>query len=326
MPRPLRLEYPGAYYHVMNRGRRRERIFNQEKEFKVFLSILKNTCESCRVIVHAYCLMSNHYHLLLQTPLGNLSYFMRQLNGVYAQTFNKLNKTEGALFRGRYKSILIQDGVYLLHVMKYIHFNPVKAKLAAGLHDYPWSSHKNYLKKKDEQWLKVKPILGFLENSGHERFNNYGAYIQAKHLDDYDRLIHTKNHQAVFGNEEFMDAVFKQNFERLNQLKDISDRRLFLALPVIKLIKNEIQKEFKISPGELCGWKRGVENIPGQLAIYLIRKNTRLTFKEIAAEFLQNSDRSAESCYNRFKIKLDERRELKRLVDRISTSCSYAGT
>ena len=326
MPRPLRLEFPGAYYHVMNRGRRKECIFIKEKEYKIFLSTLKKACEDYQVIVHAYCLMSNHYHLLIQTPLGNLSAFMRQINGVYAQIYNKMNDKEGSLFRGRYRSILIQDGVYLLRVMKYIHLNPVKAKLVADPKDYPWVSHKNYLNRKDEKWLKVKPILALLEGGKEYGLNNYCAYLKADNLEEYDISIRKSNHSVILGNEDFLDAVFKQNYERLNQLRDVSDRRLFLAMGMLKVIKQKIIKEFNIDEKDLVKWGNGMENLPGQMAVYLARENTRLTFREIAAEFCQKSDRTTESCYNRFRAKLRERHHLRRLTERISRGCRYAGT
>ena len=108
MSRPLRIEYPGAWYHVMNRGRRSEKIFFVDADRQAFIQVLQEASELWNIRISAYCLMSNHYHLLVQTPDGNLSRAMRHINGVYTQRFNRRHKKEGQLFRGRYKGVLVE--------------------------------------------------------------------------------------------------------------------------------------------------------------------------------------------------------------------------
>ena len=107
MSRPLRIEYPGAWYHIMNRGRRRENIFTTSTDYHLFVDVMKETSEMFNLKVSAYCLMSNHYHLLVHTPDGNLSRCMRHINGVYTQRFNRTHKKDGQLFRGRFKAVLV---------------------------------------------------------------------------------------------------------------------------------------------------------------------------------------------------------------------------
>ena len=121
MSRPLRIEYPGAWYHVMNRGRRGESVFRREKDYLTFIELLKETVEMWNLRVGAYCLMPNHYHLLIQTPDANLSRCMRHINGVYTQRFNRNHLLDGQLFRGRYKAILVDADSYLLELLRYIH-------------------------------------------------------------------------------------------------------------------------------------------------------------------------------------------------------------
>jgi len=108
MSRPLRIEYPGAWYHVMNRGRRSEKIYFNNSDRESFIKVLQESSELWNIRIAAYCLMSNHYHLLVQTPEGNLSCGMRYINGVYTQRFNRSHKKEGKLFRGRYKAVLVE--------------------------------------------------------------------------------------------------------------------------------------------------------------------------------------------------------------------------
>ena len=125
MSRPLRIEYPDAWYHVMNRGRRGEEIFSTSEDFATFIKLLQEGAEQWNIRISAYCLLSNHYHLLIQTPLGNLARFMRHINGVYTQRYNRIHKCDGQLFRGRYKAILVEEDRYLLELVRYIHHNPL---------------------------------------------------------------------------------------------------------------------------------------------------------------------------------------------------------
>ncbi len=124
MARPIRLEFAGALYHVTSRGDRQEDIYDVDNDRQDFLSILEDVCSRHNWICHAYCLMSNHYHLLIETPDANLSKGMRQLNGVYTQTYNRAHHRVGHVFQGRYKAILVQKESYLLELSRYIVLNP----------------------------------------------------------------------------------------------------------------------------------------------------------------------------------------------------------
>lgn len=139
MSRPLRIAYPEAWYHIMNRSQRSEAIFTEKEDFRVFTALLEETAEMWNIRISAYCLMPNHYHLLLQTPDGNISRGMRHINGVYTQRFNRKHGIDGPLFRGRYKSILIGADNHLLQLVRYIHRNPFRAGLVDALGDYPWT-------------------------------------------------------------------------------------------------------------------------------------------------------------------------------------------
>lgn len=140
MARPLRIEYEGALYHVTSRGNARQDIFLGDEDRTMFLAILSDVVERFRWIVHAYCLMSNHYHLLIETPQGNLSAGMRQLNGIYTQRFNLRHDRVGHLFQGRYKSALVQKEVYLLELSRYIALNPVRSGIVVSAEQWRWSS------------------------------------------------------------------------------------------------------------------------------------------------------------------------------------------
>jgi len=167
MPRKLRVEYEGAIYHVMNRGDRREPIFVDDQDRELFPQTLGQACGKTAWQVHAYCLMGNHFHLVMETPRANLVAGMRWFLGTYTARFNRRHKLFGHLFSGRYKSLIVDGGGsgYLKAVCDYVHLNPVRARLLTPeqrLLDHRWSSWPEYLKSpgKRWQWLRVDRVLG----------------------------------------------------------------------------------------------------------------------------------------------------------------------
>src|SRR3989339_2274853 len=142
MARPLRVEFDGATYHVTSRGNAREDIFDDDGDRKAFLECLGKVVDRFNWLCHAYCLMDNHYHLVIETPEANLSKGMRQLNGVYTQSFNKRNQRVGHVFQGKYKAIVIEKEGYLLQVSRYVVLNPVRAKIVESPAEWKWSSYR----------------------------------------------------------------------------------------------------------------------------------------------------------------------------------------
>jgi putative transposase len=182
MARKLRVQYPGAIYHVMSRGDRREPIFRDEVDQRRFLETLGEACVKTGWQVHSYCLMLNHFHLVVETPKANLVAGMKWFLGTFTSRFNRRHKLFGHLFSGRYKSLVVDgsgDG-YLRTVCDYVHLNPVRAKLLspeAALEDYRWSSYPAYLQRAGKRpvWLRVDRVLGELgicrdDAAGRQRF------------------------------------------------------------------------------------------------------------------------------------------------------------
>src|SRR5262245_3799097 len=167
MARKLRVEYPGAIYHVMNRGDRRDTIFQDDTDRQRFLETLGQACAKTGWRVHAFVLMPNHFHLVVETPQANLVAGMKWFLGTYTNRFNRRHKLFGHLFSGRYKSLIV-DGSgtgYLRTVCDYVHLNPVRAKLLRReqkLRDYAWSSYREYLQpaRRRPPWLRVGRVLG----------------------------------------------------------------------------------------------------------------------------------------------------------------------
>ncbi|SEA24885.1 transposase [Alkalimonas amylolytica] len=268
MTRPLRIEYENAYYHVMNRGRGRQWIFHDSRYYQAFLECLEQACRRFKVEIHAYCLMGNHYHLLIKTPKGNLSRAMRHINGVYTQKYNYLKRTDGSLFRGRYKAILIEASSYLLEVSRYIHRNPVESKkpLVADLLDYPWSSYPAYLNKAScPEWLVKDTVFGELGAKPSE--SAYQGFVE-QGLDEETRKFYDKGHwPAVRGSGEFVEAAHAQALSHgleieKHPLKD------YLSMDTIVQI---VADYYQITPQSLLKAKRGIKskNLPRWIAMKL---------------------------------------------------------
>jgi putative transposase len=183
MARSLRFDRPGAWHHVMHRGARREAIFRRDEHCLLFLGALEEAVEHRGLEVHAYSLMPNHYHLLVRTPLGNLSRCMRHVNATYTQRVNLRHGWDGPLFRGRFHSQMVEDDRYLDHLFAYVHLNPLKAGLAARIDDPCWTSLRAYLgKERAPTWLSTE---FFSERFGGKAGVGEAMRRLRKHQDDW---------------------------------------------------------------------------------------------------------------------------------------------
>lgn len=218
MARPVRIQYKNAFYHVMNRGSGRQSVFRDEKHYQMFLDLLAEAIALWEIRIHAFSLLPNHYHLLIETPLANLSRAMRHINGVYTQRWNRLCRCDGPLFRGRYKAILVEEDAYLVELVRYIHLNPVKARLAEKSEKHPWTSHRHYLKDKGLAWLSTDRVLGYFgrrKNLARRKFHEFVLEGVPKKLEE---RLDSRRLPSVLGDENFEEWI------RWNFVKDIKTR------------------------------------------------------------------------------------------------------
>ena len=180
MARPLRLELPGGLYHVTSRGDRRDDIFLVDADRERWQEILGSVCQRFNWRCHAYCQMTNHYHLVVETPETNLAKGMRQLNGVYTQYINRRHDRVGHLFQGRYKAILVEKDAYLLELVRYVVLNPVRAGIVADAAEWPWSSHRTALDQAPARsWLESDWILGHFGKLRRTAIRHYADFVRA---------------------------------------------------------------------------------------------------------------------------------------------------
>ncbi|MCW8918343.1 MAG: transposase [Gammaproteobacteria bacterium] len=204
MARPLRIEFAGALYHVTTRGDRREAVFEDDEDRRMFLSTLAEVVERFNWICHAYCLMTNHYHLVVETPDANLSKGMRLLNGVYTQASNRRHGRVGHLFQGRFKGILVDKDNHMLELARYVVLNPVRAGLVAQPGDWPWSSYRAVVgEEAPPKWLATTVVLAQFGGTRPVARNRYRNFVAAGH--STDSVWANLRQQIYLGNEAFVE-------------------------------------------------------------------------------------------------------------------------
>lgn len=239
MARPLRLEFSGALYHITSRGDRREAIYLDDVDRDNWLMLLGEVCKRHNWLVHCYCLMTNHYNLLVETPDANLSKGMRQLNGVYTQRFNRRHKLVGHLFQGRYKAILVQKEAYLLELTRYVVLNPVRAGMVDDVLNWPWSSYAAMLSLTDvPDWLECDWLLAQFSKQRVCAIKGYKEFVLAggNKKSPFDKI----RNQSILGDASFVHQLTDSyKLETLSEIPKSQRRSLALSLAEYKGLYND---------------------------------------------------------------------------------------
>ena len=230
MARPLRLEYAGALYHATSRGDRQEDIYFDDDDRIAWLKILDGVCGRFNWVVHAYCQMTNHYHLLVETVDGNLSRGMRQLNGQYTQRFNRRHGMVGHLFQGRYKAIVVQKETYLLELTRYVVLNPIRARMVRRLENWPWSSYRAVAGLDESpQWLDTDWLLSQFGKRRKKAIERYRKFILEGRK--VSSPLKDARHQLLLGDDAFVARHrTKTKPEELREVSKAHRRSLALSL------------------------------------------------------------------------------------------------
>jgi REP element-mobilizing transposase RayT len=209
MARPLRIEFPGAFYHVIVRGNQRQDIFFDDKDRQEYLQRVKRYKDELAFMLYAYVLMANHVHLLIETPSVTISKIMQRINLTYTQYFNKKYEKVGHLFQGRYKSFLCDRDEYLLSLVRYIHLNPVRANLVKEPQRYRWSSHGDFLAG-NEDLVDVKRVLRFFSEKVSQAKKQYNDFISEPLEKGKKESLYKTQRQQILGDDEFLKEVEKK--------------------------------------------------------------------------------------------------------------------
>ena len=313
MARPLRISYPGAFYHVTSRGNERKKVFNSKKDREQFLSYLESAVIRYGAVIHAYCLMDNHYHLLLETPSANLSQIMRHINGAYTTYFNITHKRVGHLFQGRFKAILVDKDAYAKELSRYIHLNPVRAKMVEAPEKYQWSSYPYYAgKRKNPDWLNINFILGYFGDRPQKASKEYQHFVTSIIDKEYESpLIHTVA-SALLGNPQFIDDIKK---------KYISDRSKDPNIPALKcLLKKPELKEICDAVDDVLGDSHGVAR---NAKIYIAQTHTGKSLREIG-DYFNIGESGVSQATRRVVLKIQKDRKMKRLINQVETALNLS--
>ncbi len=317
MSRPLRIEYEDAFYHVMNRGRSRQTVFHNPDYYQAFLQCLDEAHKRFGLEVQAYCLMSNHYHLLIKTPRANLSRIMRHIDGLYTQRHNRLRKRDGSLFRGRYKAILIEASSYLLQVSRYIHRNPIETKVSPveAIEAYPWSSYACYINRSPSpDWLNRDAVYG--ELASYRRYQAYRQYVDQGN-DQQTKAIYRQMHTpSILGGEAFKNDM-KRKLSKKNP--EIS---LKLIQPPIAIpdIIGSVATHYQIANDDILRTRRGkgAKNLPRWIAMKLCQEVGSARLTDIAFRFNVGHYSTVSQTIGRLNRLMQEDRRVKTIYNMLS--------
>lgn len=293
MTRSLRIEFEGAWHHVMHRGAGHQAVYLADADRTYFQQLLGEVVDRFGVEVHSFCLMTNHYHLLVRTPEANLGRAMRHLNGVYTQQFNRRHERDGALFRGRYASRLVADDTYLMWVARYIHRNPVEAAIVSEASSYQWSSMPAYAGRTTAPaWLTRTMVLGFFDGNPtlHRLFVDGDCEDAAVvGLDDPGL--------AVLG----APSKVVTSLQRVRRHYETEPgRRRTVPVPHLSDIDDQVCRAFGVDQDSLHSSRKGRPNVPRQVAVGLGQTLGRATQTELAAHYGFGSYKGVASAVRRF--------------------------
>lgn len=291
MARPLRIEYPDAYYHVSAKADLGITLFPGPKFYEGFLAGLADACARFNVEVHAYSLLRNEYHLLIKTPEGNLSRFMRQLNGLYTQFYQARKNDVGSVFHSRYKAVLVQPKSYLLEVSRYIHnlAGAVKGGAKPTLKS-EWSSMGAYCNKvKVPQWLVRNDVLAMLSaayaNQAARPYAKYLSFVAKGTSPELNHFYGRKNQLSILGDDKFKIRVKSKNTAA--KPRGLGKGKLARLRPSMKKVVTEVSRYFKVSEKSIYSSARGPgsKNVPRWVSMYLCQELSAVTLQDIATRF-----------------------------------------
>jgi len=319
MGRPLRIEYPGALYHITSRGNERKKIFLDDVDKNSFLEILKDYHDRYRILIHSYVMMNNHYHLILETPRANLLKVMHGINGRYTGYFNRRYKRIGHLFQGRYKGILVEKDAYLLALSRYVHLNPVRAKVVEKPEQYKWSSYPGYIgREKGYGWVEYSWVLSQFSNEIHVAQKEYRNYIEEALKEKIKTPLKDLHGQVILGGEKFIQKV-KGMFKGKPLSHEIVERKRLTDTPHPDEMIKIVARACKVKEATIKDTGNR-NNVARKIAIYLVQRYTGLSNNEIGTLFGGIHYSAASKACARLRQEMTHNKGLSKLIEEIESN------
>ncbi len=314
MARPLRIEFEEAVYHVTSRGNERNNIFFSKADYTKFLQYVIEAKKKFNIKLYCYVLMSNHYHLIIETPDANLSKAMHYINGSYTTYINVKRKRSGHLLQGRYKSILVDKDNYLLELSRYIHLNPVRAGIVEKPAEYPYSSYSSYITQKKDNVVNKSLILELVTRRNGNAGKEYQRFVEAAIGRELNNPIHDVYGGMILGGVRFIKETLRKIKDNYHIKDTISNRKSLRAIYGIEEVIEEVSNHFNILKSEVTKKKSlKMRNI----AVYLIRERTDATNRQIG-EFLGGLTCSAVAkIYRKVTQEMTGDRKLRQTIHQI---------
>lgn len=318
MARPLRIEYEGAIYHVTSRGNERRKTFFSRRDYEKFLEYIDEAREKFGVIVHCYVLMSNHYHLLIETPEGNLSKAMHHINSSYTTYLNIKKKRSGHLFQGRFKSIVVDKDSYLLELSRYLHLNPVRANMVTRPEEYPYSSYGAYIKAVADTRVATATILEMLAAKPGDARRKYKSFVENALGHELESPFGKVYGGIVLGNSEFIKEVLQKIGDEQLEREETSYRRPLRASYMAEDVLKSVGAHYGLTKDEITS---GGRNAARKSCLYLLKKHTSCTNREIGVQLGMGAAAVAKA-YQRFGGEMESDRRLRKEIEGIEKEMS----
>ena len=322
MARPLRIEYEGAFYHITARGNERKRVFFSTSDYQRFKDYLKEAQKKYGYVLYCYVLMTNHYHLLIETPHANLANVMHYVNASYTGYVNRKRKRSGHLFQGRYKAVLIERDRYLLELSRYIHLNPVRAKTVEKPEDYPYSSYRSFVSKNREDLVYQDLILDMISKDRKKAPMRYRHFVEGVIGEELDNPLKNVYGGIILGGSRFIKEALGQLEDTVFDGEDISHGREFQTALRCDDILVVLSSYFNTSRQEILEGGNEYRN----MAIYLLKKKTGLTNRQMGRMFCNMSYSAVSKVYQRFSARLRRDRRLRKDVEGVMARLSQFKT
>ncbi len=320
MARPLRIEFEGAVYHLTARGNERRKIFFSKRDYERFKEYIAEAKEKYHFILHCYVLMTNHYHLLIETPEKNLSKIMHHINSSYTTYTNVKRKRSGHLFQGRFKSIVVDKDSYLLELSRYLHLNPVRAKVVEKPEDYPNSSYTAYISARGEALVSRSTILDMFDTKETEARKRSRAFVEAALGAEAESPMKKVYGGMILGGEGFIKDILGKIEEGELEKDAVSYRKALRAPFGIDEVLSAVCKYYGISKEEVSSAGQGDIR---KMCLYLIKKHTVATTREIGGLLGNIRYAAAAKMYQRFVKDLADNDQLRREAEGLRKKLSY---